>query len=161
MAIHTRSYGKHQCRSALCIDTVDIRSFHQQLGRWSDDDDDGWGIWGRNHILDDVTGQILTVTDGRWIVQIGTFGWLGFLAEFLLLAAPIAVLWWRVLKGDGSNLSPFVGALAVMLGVNMVDLIPNATLTPVTWLLAGAVLGYAERYQPARRVQPSALQTVI
>lgn len=26
----------------------------------------------------------------------------------------------------------------------MVDLVPNATLVPFTWLLAGAVLGYGE-----------------
>ena len=121
----------------------------------------GWGIWGRNHILDGNTGQILTVTDGRWIVQIGTFGWLGFLAEMLLLATPIAVLWLKTMRGDVQRLSPYVGVLAVMLGVNMVDLIPNATLTPLTWLFAGAILGYSERYEPARRARPAALRTVL
>jgi hypothetical protein len=31
----------------------------------------GWGSWGRNHILDPVSGIIMTVTDGRWIIAIG------------------------------------------------------------------------------------------
>jgi hypothetical protein len=43
-------------------------------------------------------------------------------------------------------------ALMLMLAVNMVDLMPNATVTPLTWLLAGALLGHAERFSllPAR-----------
>lgn len=121
----------------------------------------GWGIWGRNHILDDNTGEILTVTDGRWIIRIGMFGWLGFLAEFLLLATPIFVLWRRSLAGDSASLSPYTIVLTLILGVNMVDLIPNATITPLTWLFAGAVLGYAERYRPSRTQAEFRLRTVL
>lgn len=121
----------------------------------------GWGIWGRNHILDENTGEILTVTDGRWIIRIGMFGWLGFLAEFLLLATPVFLLGWRSLRGGGDALSPYAVVVSVMLGVNMVDLIPNATITPLTWLMAGAVLGFAERYEPRRTVLSARLQTVL
>ena len=32
-----------------------------------------------------------------------------------------------------------------MLAATLVDMLLNATLTPVTWLCAGSVLGYAER----------------
>ena len=101
----------------------------------------GWGIWGRNHILDPNDGHILTVTDGRWIIVIGVLGWLGFLAEFGLLTAPVLLLWWR---SRGQDLSPHAAALSLIVAINMVDLIPNATITPLTWLFAGAVLGHAE-----------------
>jgi len=37
----------------------------------------GWGSWGRNHILHPVSGILLTVTDGRWIIVIGVYGWFG------------------------------------------------------------------------------------
>jgi len=121
----------------------------------------GWGIWGRNHILDENTGQILTVTDGRWIIQIGMFGWLGFLAEFLLLGLPILILWRRAMGGDPAAISPYAPVLAMLLGVNMVDLIPNATLTPMTWLICGTVLGYAERFEPRARQPGTQLQTVL
>ena len=103
----------------------------------------GWGLWGRNHIWDGATKTILTVTDGRWIIIIGVLGWVGFLAEFGLLAWPIFLMWGR--SGQG-QVSPWVGPMALMLGVNMIDLIPNATLTPLTWLMAGALLGYAEAF---------------
>ena len=103
----------------------------------------GWGLWGRNHIWDGATQTILTVTDGRWIILIGVLGWVGFLAEFGLLAYPIYLMWRKAGQGQ---LSPWVGPMALILGVNMIDLIPNATLTPLTWLMAGAILGYAEAF---------------
>ena len=121
----------------------------------------GWGSWGRNHILDPVSGNFLTVTDGRWIIVIGVYGWLGFLAEFGLLAFPIFLIFWKTLRGDLSGLSPYIGAMALLLAVNIADLIPNATITPITWLFAGAILGYAERYVPVRYATPYPIQTVL
>ncbi|WP_341211794.1 hypothetical protein [uncultured Limimaricola sp.] len=101
----------------------------------------GWGIWGRNQIYDAQSGRELTVTDGRWLVVIGTFGWVGFLAEFGLLAFPVLLLWARSgrVPPDPASIT-----LAVILGVNLFDLLPNATLTPLTFLGAGAVLGLTE-----------------
>jgi hypothetical protein len=103
----------------------------------------GWGLWGRNHIWDGATRTILTVTDGRWIIAIGILGWVGFLAEFGLLAWPIILMWRKAGQGQ---LSPWIGPMALMLGINLIDLIPNATITPITLLMAGAILGYAERF---------------
>ena len=120
----------------------------------------GWGSWGRNHILDPVTGSIRTITDGRWIIVIGTFGWFGFLAEFGLLTLPIFLLWWRALR-TGEPPGPWIGPMTLMLAVNAVDLIPNATITPITWLLAGATLGYAERFVPRRHTVIAPLRPVL
>ena len=125
----------------------------------------GWGLWGRNHIWDGATRTILTVTDGRWIILIGMLGWVGFLAEFGLLALPIFLMWGK--SGQG-QLSRWVGPMALMLGINMIDLIPNATLTPLTWLMAGAILGYAEAFSRQTRTTiitpvtpPPGLRTIL
>lgn len=124
----------------------------------------GWGLWGRNHIWDGATRTILTVTDGRWIILIGVLGWVGFLAEFGLLALPIFLMWRKSGQGD---LSPWIGPMALILAINMIDLIPNATLTPLTWLMAGAILGYAEGFSrqtqsaAIRPVSPAGLRTVL
>jgi hypothetical protein len=104
----------------------------------------GWGSWGRNQIFDPVSGAILTVSDGRWIILIGIFGWVGYLAEFGLIALPVLVLWLRGAALAGSGAGPLVGPVALLLAINLIDMIPNATLTPLTWLFAGAVLGLAE-----------------
>lgn len=104
----------------------------------------GWGGWGRNVIINPVTGRA-AVLDGRWIIVIGIFGWLGYIVEFGLLGLPLIILAREARRRGPEALSPYTGPLALILGVNMIDLLPNAPLTPFTWLLAGALLGHAER----------------
>ncbi len=125
----------------------------------------GWGSWGRNQIYDPETGRQISVTDGEWIIAIGVFGWIGFLAEFGLLALPVLLLWRQGMAGAPPACA---GALALMLAVNLVDMLPNATLTPLTWLVAGAILGHTERAgRIARRAiwqgraQPEPLRTIL
>ncbi|MCC1491375.1 hypothetical protein [Cognatishimia sp. F0-27] len=110
----------------------------------------GWGSWGRNHILDPVTGFILTVTDGRWIIVIGVYGWVGFMAEFGLMLLPLILMWREAVAPRRDKISPMIAPLSLILAVNMLDMIPNATLTPLSWLIAGALTGYAEKLRAAR-----------
>lgn len=108
----------------------------------------GWGGWGRSLIRHPETGQILSIPDGRWIIVFGTFGWLGYICEFGLLALPLVLMWIYIRGHDTSTLSPWVAPLTLVLGITMVDMLLNATLTPLTWLTAGAILGHAERLMP-------------
>lgn len=106
----------------------------------------GWGTWGRHYLYDNETGQPITVADGQWIIVLGTWGWAGYLGEFGLLALPILLALWR-----GVAATPRLTAGAILiLSINMADLLLNATITPLTWLIAGAVLGWAERPGEAR-----------
>lgn len=104
----------------------------------------GWGGWGRFAAHDPATGRTLTIVDGQWIITIGHYGWLGFIALFGLLALPVLTIWresWR----PGAAPVPFaVSILTLVLAVNLLDLLPNATLIPFTWLIAGALLGRAD-----------------
>lgn len=110
----------------------------------------GWGSWGRNLVYNDVTGSLETITDGRWILVMGQYGWVGFLAEFGLLVLPIFLLWREARGRKPGAISPYIGPLTLLLAVNAVELVPNATLTPLTWLLSGALLGYAETLRRER-----------
>ncbi len=110
----------------------------------------GWGSWGRNHILDPVSGNILTVTDGRWIIVIGVYGWVGFLAEFGLLLWPLVLLWREAIATRETAVSPLIAPLSLILAINIFDMLPNATLTPLTWLIAGALMGHAEQLRAER-----------
>tara|TARA_R110002049_G_scaffold23781_7_gene84817 strand:+ start:19513 stop:20970 length:1458 start_codon:yes stop_codon:yes gene_type:complete len=114
----------------------------------------GWGGWGRSLIRDAQTGTILSIPDGRWIIIFGTFGWLGYLCEFGLLALPLLLIWLSLRTAPGVALSPWVAPLTLILGITMMDMLLNATLTPLTWLTAGAILGHAEARLPARRRGP-------
>jgi hypothetical protein len=104
----------------------------------------GWGRWSRNRVFDPESGKDLSVTDGRWIITIGVFGLFGFLAEFGLLAFPVfraaSALKYARSMNDKVNLA----ALGLIVAINLVDLLPNSSVTPWTWLLVGALLGRAE-----------------
>lgn len=110
----------------------------------------GWGNFDRNQVLDPATGEVITVTDGRWVILIGQFGWLGFIAEFGLLILPVLLLWRDTHYRTPDSYSPLIVPLSLMLAVNVFDMLPNATLTPLTWLMAGALTGYAESLRLSR-----------
>lgn len=104
----------------------------------------GWGRWGRSRVFDEETGQDVSLTDGRWIITFGQFGLLGFLAEFGLLTLPVfraaSALRFTKSMHDGVHLA----ALALIAAVNVIDQLPNSSISPWSWLVAGALLGRTE-----------------
>jgi len=97
------------------------------------------------------------VTDGAWIAIIGTFGWVGFLGQFLLLALPIMLLF-GAMSRTGAPPAQTAG-LCMLLALTMVNLLPNSSMPTFTWLTAGALLGYAETLTVRRRSRRSAVRT--
>lgn len=120
----------------------------------------GWGRYGRNRVYEE-DGRDETVTDGFWIITIGQYGIFGFIAQFGLLSIGIlraaASLRFVKLKQEAVLLS----ALALIGVVNVVELIPNATLLPWTWLVCGLLLGRAEALERERyKARDNGLQIV-
>ena len=111
----------------------------------------GWGRFGRNRVYDEESGRDLSVTDGRWIITMGQFGFFGFLAEFGLLALPVFRAASSLRYADTLHEQVFLAALALMLAINVVDLLPNASLSPFTWLIAGTLLGRTEALRAEAR----------
>jgi hypothetical protein len=111
----------------------------------------GWGRFGRNRIFDENSGRDLSRTDGQWIITIGSFGLVGFLAEFGLLALPVFRVASALKFTESKRDAVLLVALTLILAINIFELLPNATLTPWTWLLAGALLGRAESLSSAAR----------
>jgi hypothetical protein len=111
----------------------------------------GWGRFGRSRVYDEASGKDMSVTDGRWIITMGQFGFFGFLAEFGLLALPIFRVASSLKYAETIHDRIFLAALSLILAINVVDLLPNAGLTPFTWLLAGTLLGQAEALRAAAR----------
>ncbi len=114
----------------------------------------GWGGYGRNLIHDPETGRALSVSDGMWIIRLGMTGWLGYIAEFGLLAMPLLMLARRAFRQVPAMA---VAAVALIYAANLVDLLPNATLVPLTWLIGGALLGHAEALRREEQVPASAV----
>jgi len=117
----------------------------------------GWGRYGRNRIYEGWNGADSTLSDGHWVLQMGSFGLVGFVSEFGLLAlcvfrAAMALRFTTTMKE-----SVCLAALALIVALNTFDLLPNGWLMPWTWLLAGTLLGRAEALSAASR-QPARSQ---
>ncbi len=112
----------------------------------------GWGSFGRNFVFDDETGEPLTVPDGYWILVISRGGWVQYIAEFGLLCMPILLCFMHARR---YQLDMPTSILALVLAANLIDLLPNATATPLTWLVAGALWGRLElRQETAEDADP-------
>ena len=102
----------------------------------------GWGTWGRNRVFNEKGGDI-AATDGFWIIIVGVYGWLGYIAQFGLLGVSTILL---AMNRKRLQLTAATSGIAVVMAGALIDLIPNATTSPVLWLFAGALMG---RYQTA------------
>jgi hypothetical protein len=99
----------------------------------------GWAGWGRARIFDEE-GHDISVTDGLWIITLGSYGLVGlgsFLALFLM---PLAVM---IRQLPARHWAESTGAPAAMLATLLIlwltDCIPNAAYNPVYILAAGGM----------------------
>lgn len=115
----------------------------------------GWGRYGRGRVYDEY-GKDISITDGRWIITLSTFGLFGFLAEFGLMALSVfrAARAWRYTTSARERV--YLATLAIIVAVGLLDLLPNASISPWSWLLAGSLLGRCEALYAATRRRPAA-----
>jgi hypothetical protein len=109
----------------------------------------GWGRFGRSRIYDPDTGEDLVKTDGYWIGEIGDFGLFGFLAVFGLFVVTVFHAASALKFATSPREQLLLAALTLMVAISLVDLIPNAFLSPWIWLLVGALLGRSEALRAA------------
>jgi hypothetical protein len=99
----------------------------------------GWGGFGRNRIYND-RGRDISVTDGYWVILFGQGGWARYIGEFGLLLLGI----FRLFFQRRDRIDPITVTLALALIVNLIDLLPNAGISPLTWMITGALIGRNE-----------------
>lgn len=97
----------------------------------------GWGGYGRNLIFSGY-GRILTVPDGGWIIELGRYGLVGWAAQNGLMLAPVFLAYWKRNQIANGQLSPHLATIALLLAINALDMLPNDTLTILTYLISGA-----------------------
>lgn len=99
----------------------------------------GWGGWGRNRIFD-ARGRDISITDGFWIIALGTTGLVGlgsFLVSFLLPPAWL-LLRYRPRVWLEPGLAP-VAALMTVVMLFTIDCLPNAMLNPLFVVMLGGL----------------------
>lgn len=106
----------------------------------------GWGSWGRNRIYDLDTFQDLSVTDGRWIIVLGTRGWFGFITEhfFIIISVFMAAVACRRKSIASKQEINLLAAHSLIVGFILIDQMPNTSMNYFYWFFAGALYGRAE-----------------
>ncbi len=104
----------------------------------------GWGGYGRFRIYDAFTGEDLSVTDGDWIIVLGSRGAVGFFSTYTLLVAGIFLASRRLGRIPDPKDRRLVATLALIVAVNALDLIPNGLFHTLPYFFAGVLWGVLE-----------------
>jgi hypothetical protein len=102
----------------------------------------GWGRYGRNRVYDD-SGKDVSITDGQWILTLGQFGMVGFIAQFGLLTIPVFFAARNLRFVSSTREQSRLAALSLIVALVAIEQLPNASISPWTWLLAGLLYGRA------------------
>lgn len=100
----------------------------------------GWSGNGRWRVYDGA-GNDIGVSDGAWIITLAQWGLVGYTAFFSLICMPIIICAFRQAR---YRITSVTSGLCIVLSAHLIDQIPNASLTPLLWMLAGAILGRLE-----------------
>lgn len=100
----------------------------------------GWGSYGRNRLYDDW-GNDISVTDGHWIIVLGAEGVIGFLATFGMLLGPVFAARRTLPFVSAPRDRVLFSALALVVAIDGVDLLPNGLYSHLPIFLAGALAG--------------------
>lgn len=113
----------------------------------------GWGGFGRNRVYDPETGDDITITDGYWVIVLGTRGIVSLATLLVICALPpllmvrrVPVVWWASPGFSGA------AVLAVGLLLYSVDNLLNAMINPVFMLCAGGLTSLYVGVKAPRRV---------
>ena len=66
---------------------------------------------------------------------------IGFIGEFGLLGVSVLFAAKALRSGHSLRHAILLAGLALLVSANIVELLPNSTLSPWTWLLVGTLLG--------------------
>lgn len=112
----------------------------------------GWGGWGRSRVTNDY-GEDISITDGLWVIVLGTDGIVGLASlTFLLLLPPLMLLrtiparYWSTPRAGGAV------ALAMLLIMFMFDSLLNAMLNPIYIVAVGGLSGFCLAMRSSPRV---------
>jgi hypothetical protein len=140
--------------SAERAESIRFRFFHEDglLAKAEERPLFGWGGYRRNRVFDNQ-GRDRSVTDGFWILQLGIRGILGFVAAFGLLVIPLLLArrhWRAVSASDRWSLA----ALATIVAIYSIDLIPNGLFNVFPFFFAGALVGAATGFAKQPEAEP-------
>lgn len=120
----------------------------------------GWGGYSRNWVFDPVTGERAVIPDGYWVLKLGGRGLVGFVTDFGLCVIPVVVAARRLRRVQGRRERILLAALMLIIGLRLVDWIPNGRWSSLPTFLAGALHSCSYAMARARARGPAGSEVV-
>lgn len=103
----------------------------------------GWNGYGRNRVYNKY-GRDISVTDGKWIIELGVNGFMGFIFFYAILLMPLYYAYKNIENIDNPRHKVYFAALAIILAICIIDSVPNTGMGIMHLFFAGALLGQSE-----------------
>lgn len=133
----TRSLSEDRAQSlAFRLDMEELLTARAAERPWF-----GWGGWGRGLVYDPKSGRTVSVTDGAWVIAIGSRGIVGFAVNFGFLVWPLVALRRRLQGVHVPAERAMLCGLAMMVLIGVLDLIPNGLFMHLIVFFSGALHG--------------------
>ncbi len=104
----------------------------------------GWGGWGRWRVFDE-RGRDIILADGLWVIILSERGWAGYISTFGLMILPLLLLARARRRRD---VPAATVCMAVITAGNLIYILPNSTLSPIAFLMMGAMAGFVRNLAP-------------
>lgn len=111
----------------------------------------GWSGWGRARVYNEY-GKDVSVTDGKWIIELGNNGAVGFIFSYALFFVTLLYAYKNIDNIENPKDKVYFSSLAIILALCVIDSVPNAGMVAMHLLLAGALLGQAESLKRQKSV---------
>jgi hypothetical protein len=113
----------------------------------------GWGGWNRSRVFDDE-GKDISITDGLWIITLGTKGIYGLILLIVVIELPVFLLLYRSRPEEwNSKEYGIIAVMAVLLALYMVDNLLNGMVNPIFMLFNGGLCGLLSRDQAVEETE--------
>ncbi len=103
----------------------------------------GWSGWGRARVYYPDGGSA-SVTDGKWIIELGSNGVVGFIFSYALFFITLLYALRNIENIENPKDKVYFASLSIILAICVIDSIPNTGMNTMHLLLAGVLLGQAE-----------------
>jgi len=115
----------------------------------------GWGGWNRSRVFDD-NGKDLTVTDGLWIITLGTKGLYGLVLLTAVIFLPVVLLLYRTTPAKWNTREyGAISVMSILLALYMIDCLLNGMVNPIFMLYNGGLCGLLAKGVPEFSERPA------
>ena len=120
----------------------------------------GWGGWNRSRVFDE-DGRDISITDGLWIITLGTKGIYGLILLTVVILLPVLLLLHRSVPEQWNTKEwGSISVMSILLLLYMIDNLLNGMVNPIFMLFNGGICGLLAQGIPEQFIETKATADV-